>query len=110
MAGMAMLLQAALVMGLLAVVLYAAVRLTGRTASTGLPAVTRGRWRVGHYDLVDETRVVLQKVSEGGGTVLDEHVIASISTADPEYDEKFLAAMATARQRQALFESEDGGQ
>jgi hypothetical protein len=108
MVGMAML-QAAVVMSLLAVVLYAVVRLTGRPADAGLPAVTRGRWRVGHYDLTAETRVVLQKVSEGGTAVLDEHVIASIGTADPEYDEKFLAAMNTARQRQALFESEEGG-
>jgi hypothetical protein len=108
MAGMAML-QAVVVLGLLAVVLYAAVRLTGRTDGERLPAVTRGRWRVGHYDSEAETRVVLQKVSEGGATLLDEHAIASISTADPEYDEKFLAAMSTARQRLALFESEDGG-
>jgi hypothetical protein len=107
MAGMAM--QAAVVVGLLALVLYAAVRLTGRADGGGPPAVTRGRWRVGHYDSEAETRVVLQKVSEGGAMLLDEHVIAAISTADPQYDEKFLAAMSTARQRQALFESEDGG-
>jgi hypothetical protein len=108
MADMAML-QAVLALGLLAVLLYAAVRLMNRTEDQRRPALTAGRWSVGHYDVEAETRVVLHKVSEGGGMVLDEHVIATISTADPEYDEKFLAAMSTARQRQALFESEEGG-
>ena len=102
-------LQAVLVLGLLAVLLYAALRLTDRTDDRRPPAVTGGRWSVGHYDVEGGTRVVLHKVSEAGGTVIDEHVIATISTADPEYDEKFLAAMSTARQRQALFESEEGG-
>jgi hypothetical protein len=38
--------------------------------------------------------------------VLDEHVVASIPTADSEYDAKVMAAMAAARERQALFEAE----
>jgi hypothetical protein len=41
--------------------------------------------------------------------VLDEHVIATVRSDDPEYDDKFLVAMNAARQRQALFEAEDGG-
>jgi hypothetical protein len=52
--------------------------------------------------------VALQKVSPSGTDVLDEHVVATIRVDDPRYDERFLAAMATARERQALFEAEDG--
>lgn len=68
-----------------------------------------GTWRVAHYDTKGETRVVLQKVRDGDTRVLDEHVITSVRADDPEYDDKFLAAMNAARQRQALFEAEDGG-
>jgi hypothetical protein len=38
--------------------------------------------------------------------VLDEHFIAEISDGDPDFDVKFLEAMAQARARVALFESE----
>lgn len=40
--------------------------------------------------------------------MLDEHVVATFRSGDPEYDERFLAAMQAARQRLALFEGEDG--
>jgi len=39
--------------------------------------------------------------------VVDEHVIATLRVDDPEYDAKFLSAMATARERRALFEAEN---
>jgi hypothetical protein len=48
------------------------------------------------------------KVSAGGAQVLDEHLVARIPTADPDYDAKFMTAMAAARERQALFEAEEG--
>ena len=51
---------------------------------------------------------MVQKTSPTGVNVLDEHSVATIRIDDPEYDAKFLAAMATARERRALFESEDG--
>ena len=51
---------------------------------------------------------MLQKVREGDTRVIDEHMITSVRADDPEYDAKFLAAMDAARQRQALFEAEDG--
>jgi hypothetical protein len=66
-----------------------------------------GRWRSAHYDDRGLTRVVLQKLSTDGIKVLDEHTIATIRADDPDYDDKFLSAMLTARQRQALFESEE---
>lgn len=103
-------LQVALLVGLLAVLLYVALRATDRPAGEPAPAaVGPGRWRTAHYDLDGETRVVLQKVADGSGTVIDEHLIATVSSGDPEYDERFMTAMSTARQRLALFESEDGG-
>jgi hypothetical protein len=35
-------------------------------------------------------------------------VITKLDVEDPDYDAKFLAAMATARERRALFEAEEG--
>jgi hypothetical protein len=43
----------------------------------------------------------------GGVNVLDEHVVARIPVDDPDYDAKFMAAMAAARERRALFEAEE---
>jgi hypothetical protein len=43
----------------------------------------------------------------GGAQVLDEHVIAEIPVNDPEYDVLFMTAMATARQRKAISETEE---
>jgi hypothetical protein len=71
-------------------------------------AVSAGRWRSAHYEKQGCTRVVLQKVSPDGNKVLDEHTVATIAPGDPDYEDKFLAAMLAARQRQALFESEEG--
>ena len=45
-------------------------------------------------------------MSTGGANILDEHVVETLALGDPEYDAKFLAAMSTARERRALFESE----
>jgi hypothetical protein len=46
-------------------------------------------------------------VSASGTKVIDEHIVGTIRVDDPAYDEKFLGAMTAARQRQALFESEE---
>ena len=98
-------LEALLVVLLVGAVVYGTVALVLRTRGAG---AGRGpvEWRVNHRDVHGETRVVLQKVSRGGITVLNEHVVAAIPIDDPAYDEKFLAAMNTARERRSLFESE----
>ena len=95
--------------GVVGAIVYATVRLLMRAQPQDerRPAAVPGRWRVAHYDKAGETHVVLQKVSETGSRVLDEHVVAAVRVDDPEYDAKFLAAMAAARERQALFEAED---
>lgn len=98
--------EAVLVLGVFAVLVFAALRLLMRPNDQQPPASLTGEWRITHYDKAGVTSVVLQKVSEAGG-VLDEHVIAELPVDDPEYDQKFLAAMSTARERRALFEVEE---
>ncbi len=101
-------LEAAIVIGVVGLLVFWVASLLLRSASQGPQVSPAGTWRVAHYDAKGETRVVLQKVREGDTRVIDEHVITSIRADDPEYDAKFLAAMDAARQRQALFEAEDG--
>jgi hypothetical protein len=100
-------LEGAVVILLLAVAVYGTVTLVARTRDHGATGRGPVEWRVTHRDVHGETRVLLQKVSPGGISVLTEHVVATIPVDDPAYDEKFLTAMTTARERRALFESEE---
>ena len=102
------LVEAVSLIGLLGVMIYAITSLLVRPRGPRRASSLSGKWRVAHYDVKHQTHIVLQKVSESGAQVLDEHVIATLRSDDPEYDDKFLAAMNTARMRQALFESEEG--
>jgi len=102
-------LEAVIVVGLAGLLVFWVVSLFLRPASEGPQVSPAGTWRVAHYDVKGETRVVLQKVREGDTRVVDEHAIASIPSDDPDFDERFLTAMTAARQRQALFEAEDDG-
>ena len=86
-------LEAALVIAVLGGLVYLTVRLLERTQER-------------HQDVAGTTRVLVQKISESG-RVLDEHLVATVRADDPAYDEKFLAAMAAARERRALFQAED---
>ena len=100
----------ALVLLLVAVLVYRVVSGLVKATSGRDPreiAPTPGRWRSAHYDDHGTTRVVLQKLSADGTKVLDEHSVATIRADDPDYEDKFLSAMLNARQRQALFESEE---
>jgi hypothetical protein len=98
--------EAALVIGLVWLVVYGTIRLRGHPQQPQRPALPAGQWRPAHYDTDGNTCVVLQKVS-GSGHVLDEHLVARIPLDDPDYDTAFLSAMDTARQRRALFEAEE---
>lgn len=104
------LVEAALLVAVVGILVYvmALLLLRPQQSHHGRPAPLTGSWRVAHRDEAGTTHVVLQRVDEGRREVLDEHVVASIPTDDPAYDERFLAAMQTARQRLALFEAEDG--
>lgn len=100
-------LEAAILFGMVGVLVYATIRvLTGPPATPGL-ASRAGVWHTAHYDLKGETWVVVQKTSPNRLELLDEHVVATFRVDDPEYDVKFLTAMSTARERQALFEAEE---
>ncbi|HET7278758.1 MAG TPA: hypothetical protein VFJ22_11805 [Dermatophilaceae bacterium] len=98
-------LEGLLSVGAIALLVYAVIR--ALPSGPGHPAVAAGQWRTAHYDVDGRTRVVVHKVTHGGGEVLDEHVIAEIPVNDPEYDVLFMTAMATARQRKAIFETEE---
>jgi hypothetical protein len=102
------LVEAAVLVAVVGVLVYLLALLLLRPPHQGRPAPRSGTWRVAHYDAKGTTHVVVQRVDEGRREVLDEHVVASFRSDDLEYDEKFLAAMQTARQRLALFEAEDG--
>lgn len=98
-------LEALAVLGLAGLVIYGLLR---TVMGPSRPEVSSGsRWHVEHFDRRGTTHVVVRRRTSGGHTILDEHAIATIAVDDPEYDEKFMAAMAAARQRRAVFEAED---
>lgn len=101
-------LEAAVVVGLVWLVVYCTIRVLSPPREQARAALPPGQWQTAHYDVHGETRVVLQKVTPGRGHVVDEHVVATFRTDDPDYDAKFLTAMSTARERRALFEAEEG--
>jgi hypothetical protein len=97
--------EALVVLGVVVIVgytVYALIR--GRPQRTLADA--GGRWVATHYAVNNATRVVVRKVGQDTGDVLDEHVIVEIHDGDPDFDAKFLEGMAQARARAALFELE----
>jgi hypothetical protein len=100
-------LEAALVIGMVWLLVYGTIRLLTPSQTRRTPVSAGGRWRAVHYDVQGTTHVALQRVSPDGDHVLDEHVIATVRVDDPEYDARFLAAMSTARERRAMFEAEE---
>jgi predicted lipid-binding transport protein (Tim44 family) len=106
--GIVAMLEGLLVVGIIGLLVYLASRsLLSNQGQEPHPALTAGQWRTAHYDVDGHTRVVVQKVAPAGTHVLDEHVIAEIPVSEPDYDELFMTAMATARQRKAIFETEE---
>lgn len=106
--GSVAMLEGLLVVGTIGVLLYLAIRaLLGSQGQEPHPVLSAGHWLTSHYDVDGHTKVVVQKVTPAGTHVLDEHVIAEIKVSDPNYDELFMTAMAAARQRQAIFETEE---
>lgn len=102
------LLEALVVLGVAGVIIYLIIsRFTGQADRRAIPGEA-GVWRTAHYSVEGGTRVVVQKVSADGTRVVDEHVIATIEDRDPDYDARFLDAMAQARARLALFQAEEG--
>jgi hypothetical protein len=102
------LLEALTVITVVATIVYlmtfAIIRHTGQPDATATD--TGAHWVAAHYTAQNQTRVVVRKVRPDTGDVLDEHVVIEIPNADSDFDVKFLEAMAQARARAALFESE----
>jgi hypothetical protein len=65
------------------------------------------RWVPAHLERGGATVVVVRRVAISDGRVLDERVVAKVPVDAPDYDERFLEAMAAARNRAALYRSED---
>ena len=100
-------LEAAAVIGLVAVVVLVAATFIMSRAKPGRQPIGSGQWRATHYEADGVTRVVVQKVSATGVNLLDEHVVAELHRDDADFDSRFLEAMNTARQRQSVFEAEE---
>jgi hypothetical protein len=101
------LLRTLVVLGLIAVVVVLTVRVLSSPHRPRSLTTAGGRWRTAHYEVDGATRVVVQRVVPEDATLLDEHLVATVPVDDPDYDARFLEAMARARQRVALFEAEE---
>jgi hypothetical protein len=101
------LIEALVILGVVAIIAYATYAMissTGERRRTQLE--TRSHWTATHYGVGNSTRVVVRRLRLGTDEVLDEHVVAEIGNEDAGFDARFLEAMAQARARAALFESE----
>jgi hypothetical protein len=95
-------------LGCVALIVYGGIVAVTSRQRRRLPStVTGARWEAAHFAADHTTRVVVRKVAPTTGVVVDEHLVAAVADDDPDYDAKFLEAMAEARQRVALFESEE---
>jgi hypothetical protein len=104
-----LLLDATVVLGIVGVIIYVAIStlMRGLERPRVLRGAAGGRWQVTHFAVNSRTHVVVRKVLPDGATVVDEHLVATVAEDDPDYEMKFLEAMSQARQRLALFESEE---
>ena len=97
-----------LALGSVALIVYASiVAVTSRQKRAVQSTIAGARWEATHFAADHATRIVVRKVVPTTGAVLDEHLVAVVADDDANYDAKFLMAMAEARQRVALFESEE---
>jgi hypothetical protein len=101
-------LEAAAFLGIVGVIIYATISMLIRGLGPPRALSAAGsRWQAAHFEVHNNTHIVVRKVLPDGVTVVDEHLVATVAEDDPDYEMKFLEAMAQARQRVALFESEE---
>jgi hypothetical protein len=101
-------LEAAVFLAIVGVVIYLTISMLIRDVTPPRALSSAGgRWQATHFEVHNKTHVVVRKVLPDGATVIDEHLVATVAEDDPDYEMKFLEAMAQARQRVALFESEE---
>jgi hypothetical protein len=99
-------LRALVVLAALVAVGYVIYAVSGTARQRGGVTDARTRWVATHHAVNDVTRIVVRRVRVDDDVVVDEHVVAEIPDSDPDFDDKFLEAMAEARARAALFDSE----
>ena len=80
---------------------------TTMASRDGPPATEPGRWRPAHVSRDGVTHVVVRREGANTGRVLDERQVVTVPDDDPDYDAKFLEALAAAESRAALFNSEE---
>ena len=51
--------------------------------------------------------MLVRRVAPSSGRILEERPVETIPADAPDYDQRFLAAMAAARNRAALYASEE---
>jgi hypothetical protein len=103
-----LMLDAAVFLAIVGVIIYLTISMLIRgVAPPHALASAGGKWQATHFEVHNKTHIVVRKVLPDGATVVDEHLVATVAEDDPDYDMKFLEAMAQARQRVALFESEE---
>jgi hypothetical protein len=101
------LVEALVVLGVVAIIAYATYAMISNTSERRRTVTETGsRWVATHYTVGDTTRVVVRRLRLGTDDVLDEHVVAEIPNRAEDFETRFLEAMAQARARAALFESE----
>ncbi|MGH8824820.1 MAG: hypothetical protein ACRDVN_10125 [Jiangellaceae bacterium] len=98
--------RALVVLGAIVAVAYVIYAISGTARRNVDVTNARTRWVATHHAVNDATRIVVRKVRVDDDVVIDEHVVAEIPDGDADFDGRFLEAMAEARARAALFESE----
>ena len=101
-------LEAALVVGLVGVLAYAALRHLALPPAVQHPAALPGRWRVAHYDEIhSELRFALMQL----GRMLKEHVSKTRRVADEmkkrEYISKYIPKISEALQKILEFDDKE---
>jgi hypothetical protein len=99
--------EIALVVALMYVAYVAMTRrsLAGRSDQRRL--TSSGRWRPNHYAEDGQTVVVVARVGPTG-EVLEEHVVARIPDADPQWSSRFVEAKQEAEERAFHLNADSG--
>ena len=101
------LIEGLVALGIVALIVCVTYAVAGAADQGRRAPVATGVWQAAHYGAPGSTRVVVRKVVPGTGAVLDERRIDVIADEDPDWDARFLDAMARARDRAALLQSEE---
>jgi hypothetical protein len=99
--------ELAVVAALMYVAYIAMARRSLAGRSDGRRLTAGGRWRPTHYAEDGQTIVVVARVGPTG-EVLEEHVVARIPDADPQWSSKFVEAKQEAEERAFHLNADPG--